>query len=82
LRACESRVLRRIFVPSTDEVGRGCTTSLEGEVKPAVPCREILRNVKDPYSVTEILVGKIHGHFSPSFSGSATRCLLVTAREL
>jgi hypothetical protein len=28
----------------------------------------------------EILIGKIHGHFSPSFSYFATRVLLVTAR--
>jgi hypothetical protein len=40
------------------------TTSFEVEVvglKPSVPCRKILRHVKDPYSMKEILyfVGKI-----------------------
>jgi hypothetical protein len=33
----------------------------EGEVNPAVPCRKILWHVKFPYSMKEILVGKIHG---------------------
>jgi hypothetical protein len=42
-------------------------TSFGEEVKPSTPCRNILRHVKDLYSMKEILVGKIHGHFSPSF---------------
>jgi hypothetical protein len=46
------------------------------------PCLKILWHAKDPYSIKEIFLGKIHRHFSPSFSCFATRCLLVTAREL
>jgi hypothetical protein len=42
----------------------------------------ILWNVKDPYSIKEILTGKIHGHVFPSFSCFATRCLLITMGEL
>jgi hypothetical protein len=34
------------------------------------PCRNILLHAKDPYSMKDILVGKIHGHFSTSFSAS------------
>jgi membrane-associated protease RseP (regulator of RpoE activity) len=34
------------------------TTSLGGKVKPAVPCCKILRHVKNPYSMKDILVGK------------------------
>jgi hypothetical protein len=37
-------------------------TSFGGEVKLAVPCHKILQHVKDPYSMNEILAGKIHGH--------------------
>jgi hypothetical protein len=59
-------LLRAIKIPNT--------TSFAGEVKPAAPCRKILRHVKDPYSMKDILVGKIHGHFSPSFSFFATTC--------
>jgi hypothetical protein len=43
------------------------TTSFGGELKAAVPCRKILRRVNYPYSMKEILVGKINGNFSPSF---------------
>jgi hypothetical protein len=50
------------------------TTSFGGEVKPSVPCK-ILRHVKDPYSMKEILSVIIHGHFLPSFSCFSTRCL-------
>jgi hypothetical protein len=53
------------------------TTFFEGiveEVKPVAPCK-ILLHVKDPYSMKEILVGKIHGHLSPSFSCFRTRRL-------
>jgi hypothetical protein len=42
-------------------------TSFQGKVKPMVPCHKILRHVRNPYSMKEIPVGKIHGHFSPSF---------------
>jgi hypothetical protein len=49
------------------------TTSFGGEVKPTVPCHKILRHVKDPYSMRDILVGNIHEHFSPSFSCFTTR---------
>jgi hypothetical protein len=35
------------------------TTSFGGEVKPAVQRRKILRHVKYPYSIREVLVGKI-----------------------
>jgi hypothetical protein len=51
-------------------------TSIGGEVKPSTPCRKILRQVKNPYCMKEILlVDKSHGYFSPSFSCFATRCL-------
>jgi hypothetical protein len=42
------------------------TTSFGGEVKPWVPCVKMLRHVTHTYSMKEILVGKIDGHFSPS----------------
>jgi hypothetical protein len=51
------------------------TTSFGIEVKPSVPCRKILQHAKDSYSMKEILVCKMHGHFSPSFSCFPTRCL-------
>jgi hypothetical protein len=56
--------------------------SFGGELKLAVLCHKILLHVKDPCSMKDIFVGKIHGHFLPSFPCFATRCLLVTAREL
>jgi hypothetical protein len=43
------------------------TTSLGGKVKLAVPCHQILRHVKEPYSMKEILEGKIHRNFLPHF---------------
>jgi hypothetical protein len=43
------------------------TTSFGGELKPSVPCRKNLRHVKDSYSMKEILVGKINGHFRHVF---------------
>jgi hypothetical protein len=46
-------------------------------LKPSVPCRKILLHVKIPYSMKDVLVGKIHGHFSPSFSCFETRCWLL-----
>jgi hypothetical protein len=46
----------------------GIIMSFKGELKPVAPCCRILWGVKDPYSKKEIIVGKIHGHFSPSFS--------------
>jgi hypothetical protein len=50
------------------------TTSFGGEVKPSVPCRENLRNAKETYNHEDgYFVGKIHCHFSPSFSRFATR---------
>jgi hypothetical protein len=45
------------------------TTSFGEEVKPSVPYRKIL-HFKDPYNMKEILVGKIHGHFSKTFHTS------------
>jgi hypothetical protein len=50
------------------------TTSFRGEVKYVVPCT-ITQHVKDHYNMKEMLAGKIHGHFLPSFSCFATRCL-------
>jgi hypothetical protein len=44
-------------------------------VKPFVPCRKILQHVKYLYSVKEIIVGKIHGHFVLSLSCFATMCV-------
>jgi hypothetical protein len=60
----------------------GSTTSFGRAVKPSASFRKILWHVKDRCSMKEILVCKIHGYFSQSFSFFATRCLLVTAREL
>jgi hypothetical protein len=37
-----------------------CMPSFGEEVKPAVSSRKILQHVKDPYSMKEILLGKIH----------------------
>jgi hypothetical protein len=51
------------------------TTSFGGEVKPAISCRLILRNVKVPYSMKEVMEGKIYGHLLPSLSCFATRRL-------
>jgi hypothetical protein len=52
-------------------------------LKPLTPCRKILRSVKDPYSVKEILVGQIQGEFLGQFSLLCYYVsLLVTAREL
>jgi hypothetical protein len=52
------------------------TTSFGGEVKLSVPRSSILWHVKEPYRYKKrYLVGKIHGHFSPSFSCFTTRCL-------
>jgi hypothetical protein len=53
-----------------------------GEVKPSSPCRKVSRRGKDPYSMKETLVGKIHGHFSPSFFWFATRCVGYFQRAL
>jgi hypothetical protein len=50
-------------------------TAFLGEVKPAVPCCKILWHVKDPYSMREILTGKIHRHMLLRVSCSATRCV-------
>jgi hypothetical protein len=49
------------------------TTSFGGEVKPMFPCRKILRHVKYPYSMKEILLGKILGYLSRCFSCFANR---------
>jgi hypothetical protein len=43
------------------------TTSFRKEVKLAIQTCKISQHVKDPYSMKEIFVSKIHGHFSPSF---------------
>jgi hypothetical protein len=44
-------------------------TSFGEEVKPAVLCHEILQHVKEPYRYEKrYFVGKIHRHFSQSFS--------------
>jgi hypothetical protein len=53
----------------------GSTPSFGAEVKPSVPCRKILQRVKNPYSMNEIFVGKIHGHFLSIFTCFSTRCL-------
>jgi hypothetical protein len=50
------------------------TTFFGEKVKPSVPCRKILRHVKEPYSYEKrYFVSKIYGNFSPSFSCVATR---------
>jgi hypothetical protein len=57
-------------------------TSFRGEVKPVVSCHKILQHVKDLYSMEEILLGKIRGHFLPSFFLlHYWVALLVTIRE-
>jgi hypothetical protein len=56
------------------------TTSFGGEIKPSVPCHDILWHVKDPYSMKEILVSKIHGH--QVFPALYQVSLLGTAREV
>jgi hypothetical protein len=38
----------------------GSTTFFGEEVKPSVSCRKVLRKIKSPYNMKEILVGKIH----------------------
>jgi hypothetical protein len=43
---------------------------------------KILRHAKNPYSMKEILVVKIHEHFSPSFPVCYWVSVLVTARVL
>jgi hypothetical protein len=57
------------------------TTSFGGEVNPVVRSYKILRRVKYPCSMKEILAGKIHGHFSLNFSFLATLSLLVAAES-
>jgi hypothetical protein len=57
-------------------------TAFGGEVKPSAPCRKILRHVKNPYSMKEIFRSQNSRIFITCFSCFATRCLLVTAREL
>jgi hypothetical protein len=60
-----------------------CTIFFRREIKPSVLYREILGHVKNPYRYeNRYFIGKIQGHFSPSFSCFATRCLLVIAGEL
>jgi hypothetical protein len=52
------------------------TTSFGGEVKPSVSCRKILWRVKRTRRVwNRHFVCEIHGHFTPTFSCFATRCL-------
>jgi hypothetical protein len=58
------------------------STSFGEEVKPLVPSRKILWDVKNTYRYEKRYVGKIHGSFSPSFSCFPTCCLLVIAKEL
>jgi hypothetical protein len=48
------------------------------ESKPSVPCNNILRRVKEPCrSEKRYYEGKIHSHFSASFSCFAIRCLCL-----
>jgi hypothetical protein len=59
------------------------TTSFGREVKPLIPCCQILRRVREPYEYEmTYFVDKIHGHSSSRFSYFATRWLLVNARAL
>jgi hypothetical protein len=52
-------------------------------VKQSVPCRKILRNVKEPIKYEKkYFVGKSNGEFSPSFSYFATRCLCGWERTI
>jgi hypothetical protein len=52
-----------------------------GKAKPSSSCCKILQHVKDPYSMIEILVDNIHGHFSLFLLLYYQVCLLVIARE-
>jgi hypothetical protein len=48
-------------------------TFFEGEIKPSAPCRKILRHVKDPASMIQILRRQNSATiFSPNFSCFAT----------
>jgi hypothetical protein len=50
--------------------------SFRAEVKLAVPCHKILLHVKNPCSIKEILMGKVHGHgkiFSVSLLNASAR---------
>jgi hypothetical protein len=59
------------------------TTFFGGEVKLWVLCCKIWWYADKSYRhENRYFVGKIHGHFLPSFSCFDTRCLLGTAREL
>jgi hypothetical protein len=40
------------------------TTSFRGKVKPSASCCKILQHIKDPYSMKEILVGKIQTYLA------------------
>jgi hypothetical protein len=51
-------------------------TFFRWEVKPSISCRKILWHVKEPYRhENRYFISKIQGHFSPSFSCFATRCI-------
>jgi hypothetical protein len=51
-------------------------TSFGGDVKPLVPCHNILRHVKEPYECEEILSRQNSAAISsPIFSCFATTCL-------
>jgi hypothetical protein len=51
------------------------TTYFGGKVKPPVHCSKILRHVKNPYSMKEIIRLQNSRQFSPRFSCFETRCL-------
>jgi hypothetical protein len=56
-----SRFLRVIKIRSTTYFG--------GKVQTSVPCRKILRHVKEPYEYERYSsLAKFNGNFSPSFS--------------
>jgi hypothetical protein len=60
----------RVFIPGRGrknlrELKIRSTTTFGGEVKLSVPCRNILRHVKEPCGVWKrYFVGEIHSHFS------------------
>jgi hypothetical protein len=49
-------------------IGIRSTTTFRGKEKPSASCRKVLRQVKDPHSMKDIVVGKIHETFLSQFS--------------
>jgi hypothetical protein len=80
----------RVFEPSQGDgflkaIKIRSTPSFEWEVKPEVPCRKILRYVKNPFKSLSLTgTNRLNSHFLRPFSYSADRTAraLVAARAL